>query len=142
MLKRSIAPRPCAALSNRKPVDLNPAGFSLLIIFFATFGMFSDPLGDSLFGSEALDYFRLTIRPKNVYHPAESGVFPRHESGPMLGHLPNMRLRRAGFKPCRTFKLNSRMRCHLDLTFCHFRGGNVCGEVILPARCSHGIKTC
>jgi hypothetical protein len=80
-----------------------PAGFSLLIIFFATFGMFSDPLGDSLFGSEALDYFRLTIRPKNVYHPAESGVFPRHESGPMLRHLPNMRLRRAGFKPRRTF---------------------------------------
>jgi len=29
--------------------------------------MFSDPIGDSLFGSEALDYFRLTIRPKNVY---------------------------------------------------------------------------
>jgi len=25
---------------------------------------------------------------------------------------------------------------------CHFRGGNVCGEVNLPARCSHGIKTC
>jgi hypothetical protein len=57
--------------------------------------MFGDPLGGSFFGSEALDYFRLIIGPKNVYHPAESGVaFPRHESGPMLGHLPNMRLPR------------------------------------------------
>jgi hypothetical protein len=34
--------------------------------------MFSDPIGDSLFGSEALDYFPLTIRPKNVHHRAES----------------------------------------------------------------------
>jgi hypothetical protein len=25
---------------------------------------------------------------------------------------------------------------------CQFRSGNVCGEVSLPARCSHGIKIC
>ena len=55
--------------------------------------MFGDPLGGSFFGSEALDYFRLTIGPKNVYHPTESGVaFRRHESGPMLGHLPKYAL--------------------------------------------------
>jgi hypothetical protein len=43
-----------------------PAGFSLLIIFLPTLGMFGDPLGGSFFGSEALDYFRLTVRPKDV----------------------------------------------------------------------------
>jgi hypothetical protein len=81
-----------------------PAGFSLLIIFLPTLGMFGDPLGDSLFGSEALDYFRLTIRPKNVYHPAESGVFPRHESGPMLGHLPKYALAAGGVQAAPHFQ--------------------------------------
>jgi hypothetical protein len=57
--------------------------------------MFSNPLSGLRFGGETLDYFRLTIRPKNVYHPAESGVFSRHENGSVFGHLPNMLLRRA-----------------------------------------------
>ena len=49
--------------------------------------MFGDPVGGSFFGSETLDYFRIAIGPKNIDNPADSGVaFPRHESGPMLGH--------------------------------------------------------
>ena len=61
--------------------------------------MFGDPLGGSFFGSEALDYFRLTIGPKNVYHPTESGVaFPRCEGGPMLGHPSNMAARLASYR--------------------------------------------
>jgi hypothetical protein len=78
----------------------NPAGPRRRVFYYLllpTLRMFGDPLGGSFFGSEALDYFRLTIRPKDVYHPAESGVaLSRHESGPMLGHLPNMRLPRLG----------------------------------------------
>ena len=59
--------------------------------------MFGDPLGGLLFGDETLDYFRLAIGPKNIDHPAKSGItFSRHESGSVLGYLANMRLRRAG----------------------------------------------
>ncbi len=59
--------------------------------------MFGDPLGGLLFGGETLDYFRLAIGPKNIDHPAKSGItFSRHESGSVFGHLGNMRLRRAG----------------------------------------------
>ena len=59
--------------------------------------MFGDPLGGLLFGDETLDYFRLAIGPKNIDHPAKSGItFSRHESGSVFGHLANMRLRRAG----------------------------------------------
>jgi hypothetical protein len=59
--------------------------------------MFGDPLGGLLFGGETLDYFRLAIGPKNIDHPAKSGItFSRHESGSVFGHLANMRLRRAG----------------------------------------------
>ena len=59
--------------------------------------MFGDPLGGLLFGGETLDYFRLAIGPKNIDHPAQSGItFSRHESGSVFGHLANMRLRRAG----------------------------------------------
>ena len=44
--------------------------------------MFGDPLGGLLFGGETLDYFRLAIGPKNIDHPAKSGItFSRHESG-------------------------------------------------------------
>jgi hypothetical protein len=43
-----------------------------------------------------LIYFRLTIRPENIYYPAKSGIFSRHENGPVFGHLVNMRLRRSG----------------------------------------------
>src|SRR6267142_6583238 len=42
--------------------------------------MFGDPLGGLLFGGEALDYFRLAIGPKNIDHPAKSGItFSRHD---------------------------------------------------------------
>ena len=59
--------------------------------------MFGDPLGGLLFGGETLDYLRLAIGPKNIDHPAKSGItFSRHESGSVFGHLANMRLRRAG----------------------------------------------
>src|SRR5258707_345739 len=59
--------------------------------------MFGDPLGGLLFGGGTLDYFRLAIGPKNIDHPAKSGItFSRHESGSAFGHLANMRLRRAG----------------------------------------------
>ena len=59
--------------------------------------MFGDPLGGLLFGGETLDYFRLAIGPKNIDHPAKSGItFSRHESGSVFGHLVNVRLRRAG----------------------------------------------
>ena len=59
--------------------------------------MFGDPLGGLLFGGETLDYFRLAIGPKNIDHPAKSGItFSRHESGSVFGHLANMRLRRDG----------------------------------------------
>jgi hypothetical protein len=56
----------------------------------------SNPFNRVMFRNKTLDYFRLTIRPENIDYPAGSGIFPRHESGPMLGHLANMRLRRAG----------------------------------------------
>jgi len=36
--------------------------------------MFGDPLGGLLFGGETLDYFRLAIGPKNIDHPAKSGI--------------------------------------------------------------------
>jgi hypothetical protein len=50
--------------------------------------MFGDPLGGLLFGDETLDYFRLAIGPKNIDHPAKSGItFSRHESGSVFGHL-------------------------------------------------------
>jgi hypothetical protein len=63
-------------------------------------GMFGDPLGGLLFGGETLDYFRLAIGPKNIDHPAKSGItFSRYESGAIFGHLANMRLRRAGSSP-------------------------------------------
>src|SRR5437868_882448 len=59
--------------------------------------MFGDPLDGLLFGGETLDYFRLAIGPKNIDHPAKSGItFSRHESGSVFGHLGNMHLRRAG----------------------------------------------
>jgi hypothetical protein len=59
--------------------------------------MFGDPLGGLLFGGETLDYFRLAIGPKNIDHPAKSGItFSRHQSGSVFGHLANMRLRRPG----------------------------------------------
>ena len=81
------------AAQERGGVSAKGQRLSSLIIFLPTFGMFGDPLGGSFFGSEALDYFRLTIGPKNVYHPTESGVaFRRCEGGPMLGHIPNMHL--------------------------------------------------
>ena len=68
--------------------------FSFLV---PALGMFGDPLGGLLFGGETLDYFRLAIGPKNIDHPAKSGItFSRHESGSVFGHLANMRLRRAG----------------------------------------------
>ena len=42
--------------------------------------MFGDPLGGLLFGGETLDYFRLAIGPKNIDHPAKSGIsFSRYE---------------------------------------------------------------
>jgi hypothetical protein len=69
------------------------------VIFLPTLGMFSDPLSSLFFVSETLDYFRLAIRPENIDHPAKSGIFPRHESGPMLEHPPNMRLRQVPIKP-------------------------------------------
>jgi hypothetical protein len=60
-------------------------------------GMFGDPLGGLLFGGETLDYFGLAIGPKNIDHPAKSGItFSRHESGSVFGHLANMCLRCAG----------------------------------------------
>jgi hypothetical protein len=58
--------------------------------------MFGDPLSRLFFGGETLDHFRLAIRPKNIDHPAKSGIFSRHENGPEFGHPANMRLRRAG----------------------------------------------
>src|SRR5437879_2650622 len=59
--------------------------------------MFGDTLGGLLFGRETLYYFRLAIGPKNIHHPAKSGItFSRHESGSVFGHLANMRLRRVG----------------------------------------------
>src|SRR5258708_39238986 len=58
--------------------------------------MFGDPLSGLFFGGETLDHFRLAIRPKNIDHPAKSGIFSRHENGPVFGHPANMRLRRAG----------------------------------------------
>jgi hypothetical protein len=58
--------------------------------------MFGDPLSGLFFGGETLDHFRLAIRPKNIDHPAKSGIFSRHENGPEFGHPANMRLRRAG----------------------------------------------
>ena len=58
--------------------------------------MFGDPLGGLFFGGETLDHFRLAIRPKNIDHPAKSGIFSRHENGPVFGHPANMRLRRTG----------------------------------------------
>ena len=36
--------------------------------------MFGDPLGGLLFGGETLDYFRRAIGPKNIDHPAKSGI--------------------------------------------------------------------
>jgi hypothetical protein len=36
--------------------------------------MFGDPLGGLLFDGETLDYFRLAIGPKNIDHPAKSGI--------------------------------------------------------------------
>jgi hypothetical protein len=54
--------------------------------------MFGDPLGGLLFGGETLDYFRLAIGPKNIDHPAKSGItFSRHESGSVFGHLASSR---------------------------------------------------
>jgi hypothetical protein len=58
--------------------------------------MFGDPLGGLFFGGETLDHFRLAIRPKNIDHPAKSGIFPRHEGWSLLGHPSNMRPRRPG----------------------------------------------
>jgi hypothetical protein len=58
--------------------------------------MFGDPLGGLFFGGETLDHFRLAIRPKNIDHPAKSGIFSRHENGPVFGHPANMHLQRAG----------------------------------------------
>jgi hypothetical protein len=56
----------------------------------------SNPFNRVMLRNKTLDYFRLTIKPENIDYPAGSRIFPRHESGPMLGHLGNMRLRRAG----------------------------------------------
>jgi len=58
--------------------------------------MFGDPLGGLLFGDETLDYFRLAIGPKNIDHPAKSGIFSGHENGSVFGHLANTPLRRGG----------------------------------------------
>src|SRR5258705_9192615 len=50
--------------------------------------MFGDPLGGLLFGGETLDYFRRAIGPKNIDHPAKSGItFSRHESGSVFGRI-------------------------------------------------------
>jgi hypothetical protein len=69
---------------------VNLGAFQSFIIFLPTRGMFSQPLGGLFFVVETLDYFRLAIRPENINHPAKSGIFPHHESGPILGHPPNM----------------------------------------------------
>ncbi len=58
--------------------------------------MFGDPLTGLFFGGETLDHFRLAIRPKNIDHPAKSGIFSRHENGPVFGHPVNMCVRRTG----------------------------------------------
>jgi hypothetical protein len=58
--------------------------------------MYGNPLGGLSFGGETLDYFCLAIRPKNIDHPAKSGIFSRHENGQVFGHFANMRLRRPG----------------------------------------------
>jgi len=58
--------------------------------------VFIDPLGGLFFGGKTLDYFRLAIWPENIDHPAKSGIFSRHENGPVFGHPANMRLRRTG----------------------------------------------
>ena len=60
--------------------------------------VFSDPLGGLFFGGETFDYFRLAIGPENIDHPAKSGIFSRHENGPIFGHPANVRLA-ARFKP-------------------------------------------
>ena len=78
--------------------------------------MFGDPLGGLLFGGETLDYFRLAIGPKNIDHPAKSGItFSRHESGSVFGHLANMRLRRAGSSRFRLTDRNLRSTAILHL---------------------------
>jgi hypothetical protein len=61
-----------------------------------TLGMFGDPLTGLFFGGETLDHFRLAIRPKNIDHPAKSGIFSRHENGPVFRHPVNMCVRRTG----------------------------------------------
>jgi len=74
-----------------------PAGFSRSFgVSHPFLEMFGDPLGGLFFGGETLDHFRLAIRPKNIDHPAKSGIFSRHENGPVFGHPANMRLRRTG----------------------------------------------
>ena len=45
-----------------------------LVFPLPALGMFGDPLGGLLFGGETLDYFRLAIGPKNIDHPAKSGI--------------------------------------------------------------------
>src|SRR6267142_4926128 len=73
--------------SSRQPVGSRPAGFSRSFgVSHPILGMFGDPLGGLFFGGEALDHFRLAIRPKNIDHPAKSGIFSRHENGPVFGH--------------------------------------------------------
>jgi hypothetical protein len=80
--------------------------------------MFGDPLGGLLFGGETLDYFRLAIGPKNIDHPAKSGItFSRHESGSVFGHLANMCLWRAGSS-----------RSWIGLTNVRCPGASVLGE--------------
>ena len=66
--------------------------------------VFSDPLGGLFFGGETFDYFRLAIGPENIDHPAQSGIFSRHENGPIFGHPANVRLRRPG---------SSQLSCHI-----------------------------
>jgi len=47
--------------------------------------MFGDPLGGLFFGGETLDHFRLAVRPKNIDHPAKSGIFFRAtKNGPVF----------------------------------------------------------
>ena len=69
---------------------------SFIIISLPALRVLSNPFNRVMLRNKTLDYFRLTIKPENIDYPAGSGIFPRHESGPMLGHLGNMRLRRAG----------------------------------------------
>jgi hypothetical protein len=72
--------------------------------------MFRNPLERVIFRNKALDHFCFAIGPQNIDTPARSGIFPRHESRPLLGHLSSNHGGRVQAGYPATIKLTSYLR--------------------------------